>query len=199
MLSAIVLGAAQGARHSLEPDHLAAVSVLIKGSRSGRRSAWLGAIWGLGHSVSLIALSVALVVIGNALPDSADRAFTFLVAGVLIVLGARSIGAHHQAGPPRPVRTSWQAFFIGVLHGLAGTSALTAAVFAALPSSYERLVYILLFGIGSIAGMATVSGFAGLWLERIIQPWLVRGLGIAIGIMSIAIGIHTALVAAGAL
>lgn len=197
MWSAIALGALQGARHSLEPDHLAAVSVLIRDSRSARRSAWLGAVWGGGHTVSLIAMSVALVAVGDALPGSADRAFTFLVAGVLIVLGARSISSHHRPDKARTVRTSLQALCIGALHGLAGTSALTAAVFAALPTSHERLVYISLFGVGSIAGMAAVSGFAGLWLGRVARPWLARALGITIGLMSIGIGIHTALVAAG--
>ncbi|MGE0400285.1 MAG: hypothetical protein AB7T06_26460 [Kofleriaceae bacterium] len=198
MLSAIALGAAQGARHSLEPDHLAAVSVLIKESRSAQRSAFLGAVWGLGHTLSLVAMSVALVAVGNALPDAADRAFTFLVAGVLIFLGARSIRSHHRPETMRAARTSWQALGIGAVHGLAGTSALTAAVFAALPTSQERLVYISLFGVGSIAGMAAVSGFAGLWLGRIVRPWLLRTLGVTIGVISIAIGIHTALTAAGA-
>lgn len=197
MLSAIALGAAQGARHSLEPDHLAAVSVLITEKRSAKRSAWLGAVWGLGHTLSLIAMSVALVAVGDALPDSADLTFTFVVAGVLIVLGIRSLRAHRHAAEARPVRTALQALCIGGLHGLAGSSALTAAVFAALPSSSERLVYIALFGLGSIAGMSAVSGFAGLWLGRVVRPGLVRGLGIVIGSLSIAIGVHTACVAAG--
>jgi hypothetical protein len=55
---------AQGARHSFEPDHIAAVSVLIGDSRSAWRSAWLGAIWGIGHTVSLVAMCVAVVGFG---------------------------------------------------------------------------------------------------------------------------------------
>lgn len=188
MFAAVVLGAAQGARHSLEPDHLAAVSVLITGHRGARRSAWLGAVWGFGHTVSLVLMSIVLVVLGRALPDSADRAFNGLVGVVLVALGIRTLVTRPRPEQVRPVRTTLQALSVGALHGLAGTSALTAVVFAALPTALERLVYITLFGVGSIAGMAAVSALAGLWLGRVLQPRLLAGLGIAIGLFSIGIG-----------
>jgi hypothetical protein len=60
-----------------------------------------------------------------------------------------------------------------------------------MSGSAARLIYITLFGVGSIAGMALVSGSAGLWLHRIQRPWLMTALRIAIGTMSIAIGINT--------
>lgn len=74
---------------------------------------------------------------------------------------------------------------------MAGSSAPTAMVFAALPTSAARLVYITLFGAGSIAGMALVSGSAGLWLQGIRRPRLATALRIVIGAMSIAIGVKT--------
>jgi hypothetical protein len=65
-------------------------------------------------------------------------------------------------------------------------------VYATLPSSSARLVYITLFGFGSIAGMALASGSAGLWLQRVQRPGLMTGLRIVIGATSIAIGVKTA-------
>lgn len=191
MLAPVVLGLAQGARHSLEPDHIAAVSTLLGDSRSARRSAWLGAIWGIGHTVSLVAMCIAVVGFGAMLPPEADRAFTLAVAAILVVLGVRSLWQTGRHGPGRAIRGPIQALAIGAIHGMAGSSALTAMVFATLPSSAARLVYITLFGVGSIAGMALVSGSAGLWLQRIQRPWLMTALQIVIGAMSIAIGVKT--------
>jgi high-affinity nickel-transport protein len=193
MLAPLVLGLAQGARHSLEPDHIAAVSALIGEGRSARRSAWLGAIWGIGHTVSLVAMCVAVVGFGAILPPAADRAFTLAVAAILVLLGVRTLWqtASHDHG--RAVRGPMQALIVGAIHGLAGSSALTAMVFAALPGAAARLLYITLFGLGSIVGMALASGSAGLWLRRIQSPWLMTALRIAIGTMSIAFGVKTAI------
>lgn len=192
MLTAIVLGLAHGARHSIEPDHLAAVSVLAGDGRSSRRGAWLGAMWGFGHTLALVAMGLAVVGFGAALPPAADRVFDLLMAAILIGLGARSILQVRHHDVQQPVRRPLQALAIGAVHGLAGSGALTALVFAALPSTLSRLLYITLFGIGSIAGMAVISGAAGVWLHRIQRPWLMSSLRIAIGVGSIAIGGVTA-------
>jgi len=192
MLAPIVLGIAQGARHSLEPDHIAAVSTLLGDSRSVRRSAWLGAIWGLGHTVSLVAMCVAIIGFGAMLPPAADRVFTLAVAVILVALGVRSLWQTRHPDPGRMIRGPLQALAIGAIHGMAGSSALTAMVFASLPGSAERLVYIALFGFGSIVGMALISGSAGLWLQRIQRPGVMLALRIVIGALSIAIGVRTA-------
>ena len=191
MLAPIMLGLAQGARHSLEPDHIAAVSTLLGERRSAWRSAWLGAIWGIGHTVSLVAMCIAVVGFGAMLPPEADRAFTLAVAAILVVLGARNLWQTRHHDPTRAIRGPIQALAIGAVHGMAGSSAPTAMVFATLPSSAARLVYITLFGFGSIAGMALVSGSAGLWLQRIQRPWLMAAIRIVIGTLSITIGVKT--------
>jgi hypothetical protein len=193
MLTAIVLGAAQGARHSFEPDHLAAVSVMIGDSRSVRRSAWLGAVWGVGHTVSLVAMCLAVVGFGAVLPPGAERVFTLILAAILVGLGVRSLWHSHHHAAQRPVRSPLQALVVGAIHGLAGSSALTAMVFAALPTASSQLLYITLFGLGSIIGMAAVSGAAGVWLQWIRRPWLMSSLRIVIGASSIIIGLMTGL------
>ena len=51
---------------------------------------------------------------------------------------------------------------VGLLHGLAGSAALSLLVLGAIPSPIGALVYILVFGLGSTAGMLLLSGLVGL-------------------------------------
>src|SRR6476646_7780984 len=74
------LGSLLGMRHALEPDHLAAVSTLVTGERSGVKAAWLGACWGLGHTVTLVAAGAVLVVLRRQMPASASDGFELCVA-----------------------------------------------------------------------------------------------------------------------
>src|SRR5439155_1531882 len=72
-----------------EPDHLAAVSTLA--TRPAARlwsAARLGLIWGLGHTVTVGAVALLIIVLGVRLPDRFWPAAELLVAGLLILLGA---------------------------------------------------------------------------------------------------------------
>jgi len=59
-LVAALLGVGLGARHALEPDHLAAVSVLTADGPSARRGMLVGALWGVGHALALLACGVVV-------------------------------------------------------------------------------------------------------------------------------------------
>ena len=67
------LGALLGMRHALEPDHLAAVSTLMTGERSSAKAAWLGAFWGLGHTLTLFIAGALLVLLQTEMPPIARR------------------------------------------------------------------------------------------------------------------------------
>ena len=67
------LGTLLGMRHALEPDHLAAVSTLMTGERSSAKAAWLGAWWGLGHTLTLFTAGALLVVLQAEMPAIAAR------------------------------------------------------------------------------------------------------------------------------
>jgi ABC-type nickel/cobalt efflux system permease component RcnA len=139
---------------------------------------------------------------------------------MLLVLGARSIvialraaaivhrhvGAdhdHRHPGDGHPAhdhvhaqirRLAWRPLAVGLVHGLAGSGALTAIVFADLPGAGARLVYMTLFGLGSIAGMALASGAAGATLRVIARSGGTRrSLGLATGVLSIVIGVMWAI------
>jgi hypothetical protein len=87
----ILLGLLVGLRHSFEPDHLTAVSTLVGETRDLRGGALLGALWGVGHTLALVAVGAILMLVGASLPERAAVIFELCVAGMLLVLGVRAI------------------------------------------------------------------------------------------------------------
>src|SRR5262249_43023574 len=85
------LGSLLRMRHPLQPHHLAAVSTLVSQERNGFRAAWLGVCWGIGHTLALVVVAVALIVLRAELPAAAANLFELLVAAMLIALGVRAI------------------------------------------------------------------------------------------------------------
>ena len=71
-VASAVLGSLLGMQHAFEPDHLAAVATLMTGERTSAKAAWLGACWGLGHTLTLLAAGTALVVLRADMPASVD-------------------------------------------------------------------------------------------------------------------------------
>lgn len=211
-LAGVLLGLLVGLRHAFEPDHLTAMATLAAEARGPRRGAVLGAIWGVGHTLALVAVGAVLLVAGEALPARLAAAFELAVAGVLVALGIRAIAiarregrlgpphhhrhrgiAHDHGGPAAHVHLgrhtlAWRPLAVGLLHGLAGSGALTALAFAQLASTASRLSYLGLFGLGSIAGMAIASAIAGASFER-MNGRSYRALVLAAGLSSIVLGV----------
>jgi ABC-type nickel/cobalt efflux system permease component RcnA len=206
----IVLGMLLGLRHAFEPDHLTAISTLVGETHDLRSGALLGALWGVGHTISLVVVAVVLMLIGASLPERASIAFELGVAVMLLVLGVRSIvvavrvGAsdrhdhpardHHHAPTDHVhlgTRTlAWRPLVVGLVHGLAGSGALTAIVFANLHGAAARMLYVTLFGAGSIGGMALASGVAGAALRGVARAGRTqRIIAIAVGLLSILVGV----------
>lgn len=198
----IVLGILVGLRHAFEPDHLSAVSTLVGETHSVPHGALLGVLWGVGHTISLVVVGVILALVDATLPARAGVAFELGVAVMLLLLGVRAIAAatrvpashvpashaHAPALPARRVR--WRPLVVGLVHGLAGSGALTAIVFAQLSGSAARIAYMVLFGAGSIVGMAIASGLAGATLQILARSGEVRRrIGLATGVISIVVGL----------
>ena len=209
------LGTLLGMRHALEPDHLAAVSTLVAGDRGERRSAaFLGVCWGLGHTLALVVVGAVLVVLRTEMPARAADLFELGVAIMLIALGVRAIVRAIRQGGSGPVAThhhggivhrhpaaadhvhvgaltlARRPLLVGIVHGLAGSGALTALVLATLPSVGARITYMALFGLGSTAGMAALSGLLGWPLARVgTNHRTFRAVSIAVGCVSTALGV----------
>src|SRR5262249_59117233 len=97
------LGSLLGMRHALEPDHLAAVATLVTGERSSAKAALLGVCWGLGHTLSLVVVGTALVILRAEMPARVSDLFELCVALMLIGLGLRAIYLAARQGPAGPV------------------------------------------------------------------------------------------------
>jgi high-affinity nickel-transport protein len=200
-----VLGVMLGMRHALEPDHIAAVSTLMTEQRHSRGGAlFLGACWGFGHSLALLVVGVLLAALHAELPPSLALVFEAGVVVMLLGLGVRALRAafrparattapahahpHHHARQRR--RFAGRSVTYGIVHGLAGSGTLTALVIADLPSLGSRVAYIALFGLGSMIGMAALSGLAGLPLSRLTSAGpTTRVIGALTGTFSIVLGL----------
>lgn len=212
-LTGALLGALLGMRHALEPDHLAAVSTLVTDTRHRYRGAALGAFWGLGHTAALFLVGLVLALGRTEMPDRLALFFELGVAVMLIVLGVHALGRalrvakdgpahahrhgarrHQHEGPNAHLHVGAFTFatrplLVGVVHGLAGSGAVTALVLAELPTMGARLAYIALFGLGSILGMALLSGLVGWPLARLGRhTQALRAVSIVTGTVSVALG-----------
>lgn len=201
------LGTLLGIRHALEPDHLAALSVLLTGERSVRKAAWLGVYWGIGHTLTLLAAGTLLVVLRAEMPVMASDLLAGAVVLMLIGFGVRAIylsaspapatstHSHVHGVAPRSTATGpWtlarRPLLVGAVHGLAGSGALTALVMSTIPSMGARLAYLALFGIGSTLGMAALSGLLGWPIARLgTHGAVARGISLAVGSTSIVLGL----------
>src|SRR5262249_21265538 len=151
-----------------------------------------------GHTVSLFAVGLILALMQTQMPPDVADGFELVVALMLIALGVRTLVRAARGTVPAPApegrAQATRPLLVGVVHGLAGSGALTALVVAQLPSIGARLAYIGLFGVGSMIGMALLSGLVGVPLVALgKRPQVLRLLAVATGAVSTALGVVWAL------
>ena len=97
---------------------------------------------------------------------------------------ARSAHAHEHG-------FRWRSFAVGLMHGMAGSAALLVLAVSQVTNPVYGLIYVLLFGIGSMVGMGALSTVIAIPLvvSANTLTWANSGLQIAVGIVTIAIGI----------
>jgi hypothetical protein len=189
LLTAWLLGLVLGVRHAFEPDHLAAMATLVSTQR-GARTALTGAWWGAGHALTLFVVGGALLLFRVRMPAPLAQSFEVLVALLLLYLGFRALTRRMSSSGHVHLPASRRPFLVGVAHGLAGSGALTALAMAAMPSWGSALVYLLLFGAGSLLAMALASGLLGWPLERAAQsPRMQATVSSLAGVLSLATGL----------
>jgi len=106
--------------------------------------------------------------------------------------------AHSHRGEKEHSQTSHQhghekfpykTLFIGFMHGLAGSAALILLTLDTIKSVSLSMIYILLFGIGSIVGMAVLSIVISIPLRASSKlTWLHNGLQFSIGLLTVGLG-----------
>jgi high-affinity nickel-transport protein len=177
-------------RHATDGDHVVAVSAIASSERSVVRAMRIGAAWGVGHSVTLLLVGGAIVLFRLTIPPRLGLAFEMGVAIMLVGLGAYTLMRRSMETPAslkRPIA-------VGFVHGLAGSAFVALLVLAAIPGWLNQLVYLGLFGLGTIAGMAAITGGIAFPVAAGAARFsrVRHGLRLASGLASIAFGLFLA-------
>jgi hypothetical protein len=220
VFAAFGLGLILGVKHALDADHLIAISTIVSEHKNLKWASLIGAFWGLGHTATLFAVGVAVVGLRLTIPPRLALGLEFLVAVMLVVLGAnilwRSFGVEkihlhthshnpeththfHVHGSPEqdhshshPFKAMRKPFFVGMIHGLAGSAALMLLVLTTIPSPWAALGYIVIFGFGSVGGMLILSSMIGLPFILTAQRFslLNRWIRVVAASASVAFGVY---------
>ena len=186
--TAIVLGALLGLRHATDADHVVAVTTIVTRERSFARAAGVGALWGVGHTMTLLLVGGTIIVFRIAVPPRVGLALEFSVALMLVLLGFANLRARNDAVPER---AAIRPFVVGLVHGLAGSAAVALLVLATIRTTLAAFVYLAVFGLGTIAGMVAVTMLLAAPAIH-AGPRVARfhtGIRVAAGALSIAFGL----------
>lgn len=230
MFGILGLGFLVGMQHALEADHIAAVSSIAARRRHIGNIVKHGLTWGLGHTLTLFIFAGIAILLGRAIPESVATPMEAAVGVMLVGLGAHVLwrlwrdrvhfhahshgGVTHlhahshtgsEASHQRDVHDHehgfrWRTLLVGLMHGMAGSAALVVLAASQVANPATGLLYVLLFGVGSMLGMGALSAIIAVPLAATAQ-WLTRAnqsLQALVGIVTIAIGattIHSSLFA----
>lgn len=248
VLAVLTLGFFLGMRHATDADHVIAVATIVARERSARSAAVIGAAWGLGHTLTILVVGGAIILLGWVIPPRVGMSMEMAVGFMLCILGLvnlrgvtgwiretidqmRADSAHHvhshahqhgdyvhthphghepESHPHDPNRTpvSWldrhfgrigvyqlvRPLVVGIVHGLAGSAAVALLVLATIQSSRWALLYLLVFGLGTIAGMMLITMAIGVPFAASGRKFARahRGLRLASGVISLVFGVFFA-------
>ncbi len=191
----IIAGLMIGLVHAFEPDHLSAVSTqLLKNNNNTKDSKKLdlrnltiisslrGALWGMGHTSSIILIGLLIAGLSLNIPDDFFISAEVVVGFMLITLGvftftnksifkqkhihphkhSNGISHTHSHTHNENHKHGHKAYLIGCIHGIAGSGGLVALTASTMNGFDMMMYFLILFGIGSIIGMTVASGLIGL-------------------------------------
>jgi ABC-type nickel/cobalt efflux system permease component RcnA len=176
-----------GMKHALDADHLAAISTIVSERKNWFSSSIIGGLWGIGHTISLFVAGAIVLFLKIQISPRLENILESCVGFMLIGLGlnalwklmrGRKLHLHqHQHGERVHVHPHFhdqpaneishhtvgkRPLLIGLLHGLAGSAALMLLVLSSIPTPLIGMIYIAVFGAGSILGMMLLSSLIGL-------------------------------------
>jgi hypothetical protein len=191
-----LLGLLMGMRHATDPDHVIAVTTIVSRERRLTAASRVGIVWGLGHTLTVLAVGAAIIIFKIAIPIRLGLAMEFAVAIVLILLGLGAFASLVQlvvrriAGTPlavdRPLVVHSHAHGHGFgphrhphVHSNSGEDHGSDLVapnhehslsLGALSSFAIRRPLLRSFGVGLVHGLAGSAAIALLVLSAIPQP-----------------------------
>lgn len=223
LVAILSLGFFLGMRHATDADHVVAVSTIVTRERRLSSAALIGALWGAGHTVTILAVGAGIILFTLVIPPRLGLTMEFSVGLMLVLLGIANLrgfgkqisdmetAGHTHDHPPQPsdahthssisyLDRTWgrwtiyqwcRPLIVGLVHGLAGSAAVALLVLTTLHNTHWAVAYLLVFGIGTIAGMMviTLALASALRYSSAKSAWLNRYLGTAAGFISLAFGL----------
>lgn len=239
VIAAALLGFVLGIQHATDPDHLVAVATIVTRERRFAAGAMVGALWGLGHTLTLGAAGAAIIALGLRPGPAVGAGLELLVAAMLILLGALrlrdaarglqtvpadhlkadhehggaevvhshahthgvAVHGHPHVHPSRRLLAAWRdgrlplrALVVGAVHGMAGSAAVSLLVLATLHSVWGAVLYLAIFGLGTIIGMTVLTAAMAYPVSLALRLRRTRRvLALGAGVGSIAFGITYAI------
>lgn len=247
VLSLTLFGFFLGMRHATDPDHVVAVSTIVARQPSIRGAILVGSLWGLGHTLTIVAVGGAIVVFTVVIPPRLGLSMEMAVALMLILLGmwnltgifeqirgirsstgggagsfhaqlhshgdfvhdhTSDLGSRQHGRQDDQMPVAWldwrlrglsvyqvlRPLIVGLVHGLAGSAAVALLVLAVIKNPWWAMAYLVLFGIGTIAGMMLITAAIGSVLVYASRQSLrvEHTLRVASGLLSIGCGLFLA-------
>ena len=87
LASLLFLGFFLGMRHATDADHVVAIATIVSRQRTLRGSALIGGAWGVGHTLTILAVGGAIILFGVVIPTRVGLAMEFAVGIMLVLLG----------------------------------------------------------------------------------------------------------------
>jgi high-affinity nickel permease len=227
-LSILAIGFFLGMRHATDPDHVVAVTTIVSRQNKISRAALTGMFWGIGHTVTILAVGAAIIIFGLVIPARIGLSMELSVGIMLVGLGWMNVSAFRRstrsvkelAGGAAAVRDdhehphthdresaalsrmdAWfgrtelygalRPLLVGIVHGLAGSAAVALLVLTTIRDPRWAVAYLLLFGIGTVAGMMFITmsiASAFTFFGRHYSNFSAR-LALASGLLSLAFGL----------
>src|SRR5260221_2242194 len=91
LLAIVLLGFVLGMRHATDPDHVVAVTPIVSRERTMLHAALIGALWGLGHTLTILAVGSAIIVFKLTIPPRIGLGMELSVGLMLILLGVLNL------------------------------------------------------------------------------------------------------------
>ncbi|MDR0348384.1 MAG: hypothetical protein LBH90_02680 [Tannerella sp.] len=204
----------EGILHAFEADHILAVTNIVSQRNRVFPALKDGIFWGLGHTSTIFLIGIIMILFKVNIPDSSFSYFEAAV-GLMLVLVAtfrlyiffrkeryetvRNTHPHkhaaqsqHACAYPKDKNLHKASYGIGLVHGLAGSGTLVVLVMTQIETITDSLLYLVVFGIGSIAGMTFVASIFSVPFSRelINSKWLRATLVIISSVLCFAYGCY---------
>ena len=199
----LFVGILLGLRHATDPDHIAAMTTLVASGRerATRSATRLGAWWGIGHGVTLVAFGIPILLAERFVPERVQQGAETAVAALIVFLALRLLvrwrhgyfdlhaHPHSERDHRHAVRTPVGALGIGLVHGIGGSAGVGLLLLAAIPSETVAVASLLLLAFFTAVSMAVVTAGFGLTLSTRRVAAASRAVIPALGAASLAFGL----------